>query len=75
MRYDDARSAPKTAEDHEKDAYGSTRLTAAEARMILSAHKVPGRSKLDADAARDVAAEGLRMLRGNGTAGLAGTAA
>ncbi len=57
MMYDDARSAPKTAEDHEKDAYGSTCLTAAEARMILSAHKVPGRSKLDADAARDVASE------------------
>lgn len=57
MLHDDARSAPKTAEDHEKDAYGSTRLTAAEARMILSAHKVPGRSKLDADAARDVASE------------------
>ena len=55
MLYDDARSAPKTAEDHEKDAYGSTCLTAAEARMILSAHKVPGRSKLDADAARDMA--------------------
>ena len=49
--YDDARNAPKTAEDHEKDAYGSTCLTAAEARRILSAHKVPGRSKLDADAA------------------------
>ena len=55
--YDDARNAPKTAEDHEKDAYGSTCLTAAEARRILSAHKVPGRSKLDADAARDMASE------------------
>lgn len=55
--YDDARNAPKTAEDHEKNAYGSTCLTAAEARRILSAHKVPGRSKLDADAARDMASE------------------
>ena len=55
--YDDARNAPKTAEDHEKDAYGSTCLTAAEARRILSAHKVSGRSKLDADAARDMASE------------------
>ncbi len=55
--YDDARNAPKTAEDYEKNAYGSTCLTAAEARRILSAHKVPGRSKLDADAARDMASE------------------
>lgn len=35
VMYDDARNAPKTAEDHEKDAYGSTCLTAAEARRIL----------------------------------------
>lgn len=27
MLYDDTRNAPKTAEDHEKDAYGSTCLT------------------------------------------------
>lgn len=57
MLYDDTRNAPKTAEDHEKDAYGSTCLTGEEARKILAAHKVPGRSKLDADAARDMACE------------------
>ena len=53
MRYDDVRFVPKTAEEHERDAYGSTFLTGEEARKILAAHKVPGRSKLDADAARD----------------------
>lgn len=57
MRYDDARNAPKTAEEHERDAYGSTFLTGGEARKILSSHKVPGRSKLDADAARRMACE------------------
>lgn len=57
MRYDDVRFAPKTAEEHERDAYGSTFLTGEEARRILAAHKVPGRSKLDADAARDMASE------------------
>lgn len=57
MRYDDVRFVPKTAEEHERDAYGSTFLTGEEARKILAAHKVPGRSKLDADAARDMASE------------------
>lgn len=57
MMYDDARNVSRTAEDHERDAYRSTGLTAAEARRILSAHKVPGRSKLDAEAARDMASE------------------
>lgn len=57
MLYDDARFAPKTAEEHEKDAYGATCLTGEEARKILAAHKVPGRSKLDADAARDMTSE------------------
>lgn len=57
MRYDDARNALKTAEEHERDAYGSTFLTGGEARKILSSHKVPGRSKLDADAARRMARE------------------
>lgn len=51
MRYDDVRFVSKTAEEHERDAYGSTFLTGEEARKILAAHKVPGRSKLDADAA------------------------
>lgn len=55
--YDDARTAPKTAEEHERDAYGSTYLTGDEARKILAAHKVAGRSKLDADAARRMAHE------------------
>ena len=57
MRYDDVRFVSKTAEEHERDAYGSTFLTGEEARKILAAHKVPGRSKLDADAARDMASE------------------
>lgn len=57
MLYEDARTAPKTAEEHEKDAYGSTYLTGDEARKILAAHKVAGRSKLDADAARRMAHE------------------
>lgn len=47
MRYDDAKNAP----------YGSTFLTGGEARKILSSHKVPGRSKLDTDAARRMACE------------------
>ena len=57
MRYDDVRFVSKTAEEHERDAYGSTFLTGEEARKILAAHKVSGRSKLDADAARDMASE------------------
>lgn len=57
MRYDDAKNAPKTAEEHERDAYGSTFLTGGEARKIFSSHKVPGRSKLDTDAARRMACE------------------
>lgn len=57
MLYDDARFAPKTAEEHEKDAYGATHITGDEARKILAAHDVPGRSKLDAQAARSMACE------------------
>ena len=57
MLYDDARTAPKTAEEHERDAYGSTYLTGEEARRILAAHKVAGRSKLGADEARRMARE------------------
>lgn len=57
MLYNDARFAPKTAEEHEKDAYGATYLTGDEARKILAAHAVPGRSKLDAQAARSMACE------------------
>lgn len=57
MLYEDARTAPKTAEEHERDAYGSTYLTGDEARKILAAHKVPGRSKLGADEARRMAHE------------------
>lgn len=57
MLYDDARFAPKTAEEHERDAYGATHLTGDEARKILAAHDVPGRSKLDAQAARSMACE------------------
>ena len=57
MLYDDARFAPKTAEEHERDAYGATRLTGDEAKKILAAHDVPGRSKLDAQAARSMACE------------------
>ena len=57
MLYEDARTAPKTAEEHERDAYGSTYLTGDEARMILAAHKVPGRSKMGADEARRMAHE------------------
>lgn len=57
MLYDDARFAPKTAEEHERDAYGATYLTGDEARKILAAHDVPGRSKLDADEARRMARE------------------
>lgn len=57
MLYNDARFAPKTAEEHEKDAYGATHLTGDEARKILAEHNVPGRSKLDAQAARSLACE------------------
>lgn len=57
MLYEDARTAPKTAEEHERDAYGSTYLTGDEARRILAAHKVPGRSKMGADEARRMAHE------------------
>lgn len=57
MLYEDARTAPKTAEEHERDAYGSTYLTGDEARRILAAHKVPGRSKIGADEARRMAHE------------------
>lgn len=57
MLYDDARTAPKTAEEHERDAYGLTYLTGEEARRILAAHKVAGRSKLGADEARRMARE------------------
>ena len=57
MLYDDARFAPRTAEEHERDAYGATCLTGDEARKILAAHDVPGRSKLDAQAARSMACE------------------
>lgn len=57
MHYDGARFAPKTAEEHERDAYGATYLTGDEARKILAAHNVPGRSKLDAQAARSMACE------------------
>lgn len=57
MLYDDARFAPKTAEEHERDAYAATCLTGEEARKILADHKVPGRSKLDAEAARRIACE------------------
>ena len=57
MLYDDARFAPKTAEEHERDAYSATRLTGDEAKKILAAHDVPGRSRLDAQAARSMACE------------------
>ena len=57
MLYNDARFAPKTAEEHEKDAYDATFLTGDEARKILAAHGVPGRSKLDAQEARSMACE------------------
>ncbi len=57
MLYDDARFTPKTAEEHERDAYGATCLTGDEARKILAAHDVPGRSKLHAQAARSMAYE------------------
>ena len=57
MLYEGARTAPKTAEEHERDAYGSTYLTGDEARRILAAHKVPGRSKMGADEARRMAHE------------------
>ena len=57
MLYEDARTAPKTADEHERDAYGSTYLTGDEARRILAAHKVPGRSKRGADEARRMAHE------------------
>lgn len=57
MLYEDAHTAPKTAEEHERDAYGSTYLTGDEARRILAAHKVPGRSKMGADEARRMAHE------------------
>lgn len=57
MLYEDARTAPKTADEHERDAYGSTYLTGDEARRILAAHKVAGRSKLGADEARRMAHE------------------
>lgn len=57
MLYNDARFTPKTAEEHERDAYGATYLTGDEARKILAEHKVPGRSKLGADEARRMACE------------------
>lgn len=49
------RCAPATAEEFEKDALNSVSFTSADAKRILSAHKVAGRSKLSADEARAMA--------------------
>lgn len=51
------RCAPTTAEEFERDALGQVSLTSADARGILSAHKVPGRSKLSAEQAREMVME------------------
>lgn len=57
MIYMNSDKAPKTAEEYERQALARTKLTAGEARRILSAHQVRGRSKMSAEAAVDMALE------------------
>lgn len=57
MMYEDSRHAPATAENYESEAYASTIFTGDDARAILRAHEVRGRSKLTADEARRMACE------------------
>ena len=57
MLYEDSEKSPETAEEYERIAYGSTPFTGEDARKILAAHEVRGRSKLTADEAKDMACE------------------
>lgn len=57
MLYEDSRKMPATADDYERDAYGATSLTGDDARGILRAHGVKGRSRMTAGEAVAMAAE------------------
>ena len=55
MVYDDDKYAPKTAEEYERQAAARVVMTGAEAKDILKAHGVKGRSKLKAEEAIEIA--------------------
>lgn len=57
MLYEDSRKVPATAADYERGAFGSTAFTGDDARGILRAHGVPGRSKMTVDEAKTMACE------------------